>query len=334
MAALFAQRSESRVGAVKAKDSDSRFAQTAARIRPLLSLVMDEVATEPEIEEDNMKEQKVALVTGVSSGIGRATATALAEEGFRTFGTMRDATKVSQGPRKVELVPLDVRDEGSIRSAVNTVLERAGRIDVLVNNAGIALIGSSEETSIEEARHLFETNFFGVLRLTQQLLPVMRSQRSGRIINISSVVGFLPAPYMAVYAASKHAIEGYSESLDHELRQFGIHVSLIEPGFTRTDLARNAPVVAQPQQPYSRERGLAIEAIRKAISSGDDPTQVASVVLKALRDREPRLRYQAGHEAKTLSRLKTWAPSKLVDKGLRKKFGLPPTQYLLTAAQS
>jgi NAD(P)-dependent dehydrogenase (short-subunit alcohol dehydrogenase family) len=163
-----------------------------------------------------MKQQKVVLVTGVSSGIGRATATALAAAGFRTFGTMRDATKVSQQPRRVELVPLDVRDADSIRSAVKTVLERAGRIDVLVNNAGIALIGSSEETSIEEAQQLFETNFFGVLRLTQQLLPVMRSQGSGRIINISSIVGFLPAPYMAVYAASKHAIEGYSESLDHE----------------------------------------------------------------------------------------------------------------------
>jgi len=217
--------------------------------------------------------------------------------------------------------------------AVSTVLERAGRVDVLVNNAGIALIGSSEETGLEEAKQLFETNFFGVLRLTQQLLPVMRSQKSGRIINISSVVGFLPAPYMAVYAASKHAIEGYSESLDHELRQFGIRVSLIEPGFTRTDLAQNAPAVAQLLEPYSRERGLAIEAIRKAVSSGDDPAGVASVVIKALRDREPRLRYPAGHEAKTLSRLKTWAPSKLLDKGLRKQFGLPPT-YLLTAVQS
>jgi short-subunit dehydrogenase len=162
----------------------------------------------------------------------------------------------------------------------------------------------------------------------------MRRQRAGRIINISSVVGFLPAPYMAVYAASKHAIEGYSESLDHELRQFGIRVSLIEPGFTRTDLARNAPAVAQPQEPYSRERGQAIEAVRKAISSGDDPAEVASVVIKALRDRQPRVRYQAGHEAKRLSRLKTWAPSKLLDKGLRKQFGLPPTQYLLTAVQA
>lgn len=278
-----------------------------------------------------MKEKKVVLVTGVSSGIGRATATALAEAGFQTFGTMRNATKVSQGPPKVELLPLDVRDEGSIRSAVKTVLERAGRIDVLVNNAGIALIGSSEETSIEEAKQLFETNFFGVLRLTQQLLPVMRSQRFGRIINISSVVGFLPSPYMAVYAASKHAIEGYSESLDHELRQFGIRVSLIEPGFTRTDLAQNAPAAAQRLEPYSRERGLVIEAIRKAISSGDDAAEVASAVVKAVRDREPRLRYQAGRQAKTLSRLKTWAPSKLLDKGLRKQFGLPTTQRLSTA---
>ena len=158
-----------------------------------------------------MERQKVALVTGVSSGIGQAIAAALVEAEFRTFGTVRDTSKVGRESGKVELVPLDVRDENSARSVVRTVLERAGRIDVLVNNAGVALIGSSEETSIDEARQLFETNFFGAMRLTQQILPQMRAQGSGRIVNISSVVGFLPAPYMAVYAASKHAIEGYSE---------------------------------------------------------------------------------------------------------------------------
>lgn len=146
-----------------------------------------------------MERQKVALVTGVSSGIGRATATALVDAGFRTFGTVRDTAKLDQGLGKFELVWLDVDDESSACSAVRTVLDRAAHIDVLVNNAGIALIGSAEETSIEEAKQVFETNFFGVLRLIQQVLPIMRSQRSGRIINISSVVGYLPAPYMAVY---------------------------------------------------------------------------------------------------------------------------------------
>jgi len=281
-----------------------------------------------------MERPKVALVTGVSSGIGEAIAAALVEAGFRTFGTVRDTSKIGRESGKVELVPLDVRDEHSAGSVVRTVLERAGRIDALVNNAGVTLIGSAEETSIEEARQLFETNFFGVLRLTQQVLPQMRAQESGRIVNISSVVGFLPAPYMAVYAASKHAIEGYSESLDHELRQFGIRASLIEPGFTRTSLGQNGQMVAQPLETYSRERTLALEAIRQAISGGDDPKTVASVVVKALTDREPRLRYQAGSEAKLLGRLKKWAPSKLLDKGLRKQFALPakPGRYSITVA--
>lgn len=281
-----------------------------------------------------MDRQKVALITGVSSGIGRATATALVTEGFRVFGTMRDPARLGQELGTVELIPMDVRNENSARSAVQSVLERAGRLDVLVNNAGIALIGSAEETSVEEAKQLFETNFFGVLRLTQLVLPVMRGQRSGRILNISSVVGFLPAPYMAVYAASKHAIEGYSESLDHELRQFGIRVSLIEPGFTRTGLAHNGQTSTQLLEAYSRERGLALEAINHAISNGDDPATAASVVVKALRG-EPRLRYQAGREAKMLDRFKKWAPSQLLDKGLRKQFGLPvkPEGHSLAAVR-
>jgi len=269
-----------------------------------------------------MAEQNVALITGASSGIGRATAIALVEAGFRTFGTMRDPTKPGQPGVKLELVPLDIASEASVRSAVRAVLDRAGRIDVLVNNAGTVLMGSSEETSSDEARRLFETTFFGVLRLTQLVLPAMRHQRSGRIINISSVVGFLPAPYMAVYAASKHAIEGYSESLDHELRQFGIRVSVIEPGFTRTNLGQNGQTVAHPLETYSGDRALALAAINQAIAKGDDPAMVASVVVEAITDRQPRLRYQAGRESKLLSRVRRWAPARLLDKGIRKQFGL------------
>src|SRR5713101_6824654 len=182
-----------------------------------------------------MTQKPVALVTGVSSGIGRATATLLAVRGFRVFGTMRRPSETNGRPGDVEVVPLDVRDEESVRSCLRTVLDQAGRIDALVNNAGYALIGALEETSIEDARDLFETNFFGVLRVTQALLPIMRGQQHGRIVNIGSVVGFLPEPYQGIYSASKHALEGYSESLDHEVRQFGIRVSVIEPGFMRTN---------------------------------------------------------------------------------------------------
>jgi short-subunit dehydrogenase len=224
--------------------------------------------------------------------------------------------------KNTELLQLDVRDEESVRSCVRTVIERAGRIDGLVNNAGFALIGSSEETSIEEAKGLFETNFFGVLRMVRAALPIVRQQRSGRIVNISPVVGFLPAPYMGIYAASKHALEGYSESLDHELSQFGIHVSVIEPGFTRTNLNLNGRIASQLLDAYGRERSLVSEAIQKSIANGDEPAAVASVVVEALTDRFSRLRYQAGREAKFLSRLRNWAPAKFLDKGLRKQFGL------------
>jgi len=202
------------------------------------------------------------------------------------------------------------------------VLDQAGRIDALVNNAGYTLVGSLEETSIEEAKEVFETNFFGVLRMSQAVLPIMREQGYGRIVNIGSVVGFLPAPYQGIYAASKHALEGYSESLDHEVRQFGIRVSVIEPGFTRTNIGQNGQLAHQPLVPYDSERNRVLDAIRESIANGEEPAKVASVVLEALTTRSPRLRYPAGREAKFLSRLRKFAPSSLFDKGLRKQFGL------------
>jgi NAD(P)-dependent dehydrogenase (short-subunit alcohol dehydrogenase family) len=266
--------------------------------------------------------KRVALVTGVSSGIGRATAEALLGRGFRTFGTTRRSTQTVDLPPSLELVQLDVRDEESVRSCVRTVLREAGRIDALVNNAGYVLLGSSEEIGIDEAKGVFETNFFGILRMSQAILPIMREQGGGRIANISSILGFLPAPFMGVYAASKHALEGYSESLDHEVRQFGIRVSVVEPGYTRTDLGQNGQTADQLLGAYASERNRAFAAIQEGIANGDDPATVASVVLDALTSRSPRLRYQAGREAKLLSRLRRFAPSGLVDKGLRKQFRL------------
>jgi short-subunit dehydrogenase len=222
----------------------------------------------------------------------------------------------------MEVIQLDVRDEESVLLCLRTIMERAGRIDALVNNAGYALLGAVEETSIEEAKALFETNFFGVLRMSQAALPIMRKQRSGRIVNISSVVGFLPAPYMGIYAASKHALEGYSESLDHEVRQFGIRVSVIEPGFTRTNLEQHGQLASQSLSVYAPDRSSSLAAIKESIVKGEDPARVASVVVKVITGRSPRLRYQAGHEAKFLSRLRNWAPGQFLDRGLRKQFGL------------
>ncbi len=269
-----------------------------------------------------MTQGKVALVTGVSCGIGHATAATLADQGFRVFGTTRQSVDAGAALGSVTLVRLDVRDDESVHTCVRAVLDQAGRLDALVNSAGYVLLGSLEETSIEEARGLFETNFFGVLSMCRAVLPVMRQQGAGRIVNVSSVLGFLPAPYMGIYAASKHAIEGYSESLDHELRQFGIRVSVIEPGFTRTSLGRNGQVTNQHLEPYAIERDRAAGAVREHIANGDDPAVVASRVLAALTSDSPRLKYPAGREARVLTLMRKFAPSGLVDKGLRKQFRL------------
>jgi len=265
---------------------------------------------------------KVALVTGVSSGIGRATAALLAANGFRTFGTVRK--DVASDP-EVELIRLDVRDADSVAAGVAHVLDLAGRIDVLVNSAGMSFVRAAEETSIDEARDLFETNFFGALRMTQAVLPAMREQRGGRIVNIGSVLGFLPAPFMSLYAASKHALAGLSESLDHEVRRFGIRVIAVEPCFTRTSLAHNSRSESSGLDAYEAERQRVNAHIGSKIENGADPADVAGVVLRAINDRSPALHYQVGREARMLRILRSIAPFNVLDSGIRKSFGLGAT---------
>src|SRR5438477_5253012 len=181
---------------------------------------------------------KTALVTGVSSGIGREIAQLLAERGARVFGTVRNPQSASP-MRDVEVVRMEVTDDASVTEAVQSIVRKAGPIQYLVNNAGYSFMGALEETSVAEARQQFETNLFGVLRVTNAILPGMRQQGDGRIVNISSVLGFLPAPYLGIYAASKHAVEGYTETLDHEIRRFGVRALLVEPAYTRTKLTGN-----------------------------------------------------------------------------------------------
>jgi NAD(P)-dependent dehydrogenase (short-subunit alcohol dehydrogenase family) len=271
-----------------------------------------------------MSKEKVALVTGVSSGIGRAVGGLLPRHGFRVFGTARGNAGGKRALEEMELIRVDVRDEESVYSSVRTVLDRAGRIDALINNAGYTLIGSLEETTIEDAKQLFETNFFGVLRMTQAVLPLMREQRSGRIINIGSLVGFVPAPYQGIYSATKHALEGYSESLDHEVRQFGIRVSVIEPGFTRTNIVQNSRGAARALEAYADGRTRVLNAIPENIAKGGTPLGVAEVVLKALTSRSPRSRYPVGREVKLIGSLRKFAPSSLFDRGLRRQLRLDP----------
>jgi NAD(P)-dependent dehydrogenase (short-subunit alcohol dehydrogenase family) len=263
------------------------------------------------------KRSPVVLVTGVSSGIGRAVADAFAAKGFEVFGTSRNP-RTTQPVPGVELVQLDVTDDASVAAAVSTVVQRAGRIDILVNNAGAGVFGAAEETSTAQAQQLFDTNFFGLVRLTREVLPHLRAQRSGRIINIGSVLGFLPSPYGSLYAASKHAVEGYSESLDHETREFGVRVSVVEPGYTNTSFEANATDADSPIDSYAPVREHVKQVIAKAVRAGDDPAVVAQAVLKAATSRTPKLRYPAGPLARRLALLKKFAPAGLLDNGVRK----------------
>ena len=232
-----------------------------------------------------------------------------------------DLGAVASDP-KVELIRLDVRDRDSVEEAIASIYERAGRIDVLVNNAGTGLISAAEETTTDEARDLFETNVFGLMRVTQAVLPAMRKQHSGRIINISSVLGFLPAPFMSTYASTKHAVEGYSESLDHEVRNFGVRVIVVEPATTRTNLGRHNGDAHEHLAAYDIDRQRVIARANDNIERGVDPAIVAQVVLRAATDATPRLHYPVGRVAKLLRLLRSIAPAAIVDQGVRRSFGV------------
>ena len=267
-----------------------------------------------------MTDQKIVLITGASSGIGRATAELLASRGYRVFGTARDPDTVAP-VRGVELLPLDVRDDASVASGVEAVLGQTGRIDVLVNNAGYSVVGAIEETSPSEAQALFDTNVFGVLRMVRAVLPAMRRQGSGTIVNTSSVLGFLPAPFMGLYASSKHALEGLSESLDHEVRGFGIRVVLVEPGFTKTQFGANAIHALQTIAAYAGTSRQVSDTIIARTQDGSGPETVAAEILRAV-ERSHRMRRPVGFEARLVSRLRRFMPAGPVDRSVRKAFGL------------
>ncbi|MBS1204751.1 MAG: 3-oxoacyl-[acyl-carrier protein] reductase [Proteobacteria bacterium] len=267
-----------------------------------------------------MSEHKVVLITGVSSGIGRAAALAFKARGCEVFGTVRDINTASP-LNGVVLTEMDVRDEDSVNLAIERVIAKAGRIDVLVNSAGVSLIGAVEETSVEEATRLFDTNFFGVLRTTRAVLPQMRNQKSGRIVNVSSVLGFLPAPFMGIYAASKHALEGMSETLDHELRESGVRITLVEPSFTRTKFDVNSSETAERIAFYEDSRRQSLGAILKKVATASLPESVAGTIVTAALG-PWKMRNTPGGEATLLARLRRFAPASMVSKALRKTFGM------------
>ena len=267
---------------------------------------------------------RTALVTGASSGIGAATAERLAMAGYKVYGTSRRGAQAGQRP--FEMLPLDVTGDDSVQTAVGEVMRLEGRIDVLVNNAGFSVApAGAEESSIEQARSIFDTNFFGIVRMTRAVVPHMRHRRSGRIINIGSVLGFLPIPYGALYAATKHAIEGHSESLDHELRTWGIRVSVIEPAYTKTHFDANFLEADSKLDEYREVRAAVGKRLRQVMAGADQPSVVADVVLQAASAARPKLRYTAGGVASRLRLLRRFAPAGVMDAGIRKDLQLDMT---------
>jgi NAD(P)-dependent dehydrogenase (short-subunit alcohol dehydrogenase family) len=273
-------------------------------------------------------EGSVALVTGASSGIGEATAKRLATAGYKVYGTSRRGAQ--SGQRSFAMLPLDVTRDESVEAAVKELIRQEGRIDLLVNNAGFGVApAGAEESSIDQAKAIFETNFFGLIRMTRAVVPHMRRQGNGRIINIGSVLGFLPMPYGALYAATKHAVEGYSESLDHELRTRGVRVSVIEPAYTKTQFDANFLAPDSKLDEYREVRALLGKVLKEVMATADEPTVVADVVLEAAIADRPKLRYVAGRLANRLWLLRRFAPAGLVDAGIRKDLRLDaPTASL------
>ncbi|MFB9240415.1 oxidoreductase [Massilia antarctica] len=264
---------------------------------------------------------KIALVTGASSGIGESTAQRLAQAGYTVYGTTRGA---APRPNKtVEMLTLDVTSDDSVEAAIAEVLRRHSRIDLLVNNAGFGVApAAAEESSMEQARAIFDTNFFGMVRMIRAVLPHMRKQGSGRIVNIGSVLGFLPMPYMALYAATKHAVAGYSESLDHEMRTLGIRVSVIEPGYIKTSFDSNSLAPDLPLAMYEALRTALNARVKEVLLTAQGPEVVAETVLQAAMAAQPKLRYAAGTLAGRLRLLRRFAPASMVDAGIRKDLRL------------
>lgn len=267
------------------------------------------------------KGQKTAFVTGASSGIGKAAALALSRAGYKVIGTSRKAQagEVRDG---IRMIACDVTSDDSVAAAVALAHAELGRIDLLVNNAGYAISGAAEESSIEQVRALFDTNFLGVVRVTNEILPIMRQQCGGRILNIGSVMGLIPGPFGAHYTASKHAIEGYSESLDHEVRPFGIRVAVIEPWATKTSIEANSPRGDRPVAAYSQTFARYQSAFAKAMAGGDTADDVAATIVAAAQARKPRLRYPSGKDARQTAFARRFLPRTLFDHTLRKQFNI------------
>ena len=265
-----------------------------------------------------MTDQKVAIVTGSSGGIGYETALVLARNGFRTYATMRNLEKakaisdISKSEKlSLHTIKLDVTDEKSVNDAIKTIKSDAGRIDVLVNNAGYGLFGSLEDLLMSEIKAQYETNVFGLIRVTQAVLPIMREQKSGIIVNISSIGGKMAMPLSSPYIGTKFAVEGLSESIAYDLEPFGIKVVIIEPGAIKTNFDTGM-VVAQknqnPSSPYYKSMQKLQSSLNSIVKNGTPPTKVAEVILNAITTPNPNLRYTVGEDAALLAQKRKELP--------------------------
>jgi NAD(P)-dependent dehydrogenase (short-subunit alcohol dehydrogenase family) len=267
-----------------------------------------------------MKEPRIALVTGASSGIGQATAECLAAAGFKVYGTSRRTGGAST--RSFEMMQLDVTSDESVAAAVQRLIGLEGRIDLLVNNAGFGVApAAAEESSLAQAQAIFDTNFFGIVRMTRAVVPHMRRQGSGRIINIGSALGFMPLPYMALYSATKHAVAGYSEALDHELRTLGVRVSVVEPAYINTPFDAHLMEPDAVLDTYRDVRASVERRVKEVLVDADGPEVVAETVLAAALASRPRTHYAPGL-ARRLRLLRRFAPASVLDAGIRKDLRL------------
>ncbi len=264
-------------------------------------------------------DRKVILVTGASSGIGKACAVHLAQADYHVYGTTRkspDRVAKDLPSSQLNMIQMDVRDDLSVHRGIDSIIKEAGRLDVVVNNAGFGITGPIENTSIDEAKDQFETNFFGLLRVCNTVLPIMRNQGSGYIINISSIGGLIGLPFQGLYSASKFAVEGLTEALYKEVRSFGIRVVLIEPGdfFTAFTANRKKTARAETDPAYKNRFEQTLRIIESDEKNGASPEKVARLLVKIIRYSDPRLRYRVGYLPQKIAvTLKKFLPQKLFD---------------------
>jgi short-subunit dehydrogenase len=266
-----------------------------------------------------MIERKIVLVTGASSGFGQVTASLLSERGFTVFGTSRKPPR--DQPARFEILSLDVDSDRSANACVAAVVKKAGPVDVLVNNAGYALTGGIEETSLEEAKAQFETNFFGPVRMVKAVLPSMRQRRRGKIINIGSVAGTIPVPFEGFYAAAKAALLAYSEALRHEVKSFNIDVSVVEPGFFKTNIGSARRLAAESIEDYREARQRAVGRLEQHLAAGANPNVVAETILRIIEIPSPRLRYPVGREKRYVF-VKKITPARTFESSIRRHWRL------------